>query len=141
MEYGPVDVIVLATGEPKFDGSVLDELIKLHDKGIIRVLDAMVLVADQDGNVNGLDIEDLPAEDAEMLGFIDTGTRGMFDSTDAETLSEGMVPGSAIVALALENTWAVPLMNAFIAAGAEVALHSRIPAPLVDDALSRVAAK
>ena len=136
MRYGPVDVIALAMGEPKFDGSILAELARLADTGTIRVLDAMVLVMDADGTALGLDIEDLAAEDKAMLGFIETGTRGLFDAEDAATFAEGMVPGSAIVALAIESAWAVPLMQAFEDAGADVALHTRIPAVIIDEALS-----
>ena len=47
-----------------------------------------------------------------------------------------MVPGSAIVALAIENAWAVGLINAFEAVGAEIAMHTRIPAVIVDDAIA-----
>lgn len=141
MKYGPVDVLVVATGEPRFDGSVVTELAKLADAGTIRVLDAMLLVMGEDGKAYGLDIEDLPAEDSAALGFINSGTRGLFDSEDAATFAEGMVPGSAIVALAIENAWAVPLINAIIEAGAEVALHTRVPAPIVDDALAAAAAE
>ncbi|MBP1657823.1 MAG: hypothetical protein H6Q31_2424, partial [Bacteroidetes bacterium] len=54
----------------------------------------------------------LPAEDRAAVGFIETGTRGLFDSEDAETLTEGMVPGSAVIALAIEHTWALALVNA-----------------------------
>lgn len=141
MKYGPVDVVVLALGEPRFDGSILEELIRAVDAGTIRVLDAMILLADEDGTTYGVDIEDLPAEDAAALGFIETGTRGLFDSEDAATLSEGMVPGSAIIALAIENAWAVPLMNAFIEAGADIAMTTRIPAPVVDDAMAALKAE
>lgn len=140
MRYGPVDVIVLAMGEPRFDGSIMAELERLASTGTIRVLDAMVLIMDADGTVLGLDIEDLPAEDAAKFGFINSGTRGMFDAEDSGALAEGMVPGSAVIALAIENAWAVPLMNAFMEAGADVALHTRIPAPIVDDALAAIAA-
>jgi hypothetical protein len=136
MKYGPVDVVVLAMGEPRFDGGILVELERLASTGTIRVLDAMVLITDVDGSVLGVDLEDLPAEDKAALGFIDTGTRGLFDSEDAATFAEGMVPGSAIVALAIENAWAVSLMNAFAAAGADVALHTRIPAVVIDEALA-----
>jgi hypothetical protein len=136
MKYGPVDVVVLAMGEPRFDGSILAELERLAGTGTIRVLDAMVLITDVDGSVLGVDLEDLPAEDKAALGFIETGTRGLFDSEDAATFAEGMVPGSAIVALAIENAWAVSLMNAFEAAGADVALHTRIPAVVIDEALA-----
>ena len=34
MEHGPVDLLVIALGEPKFDGSVLAELQKLASAGI-----------------------------------------------------------------------------------------------------------
>lgn len=127
-------------GEPRFDGSILAELERLASTGTIRVLDAMVMIMDEDGAVHGLDIEDLPEEEAARLGFIDTDTHGLFDAEDAAELAEGMVPGSAVVALAIENAWAVPLMNAFKEAGADLALHTRIPAVVVEDALAAVAA-
>jgi hypothetical protein len=133
--------VVLATGEPHFDGSILAELERLAGMGTIRVLDAMILIADQDGTVYGLDMEDLPEEEKAKLGFIDTKTRGLFDSEDAATLTEGVVPGSTVLALAIENAWAVPLMNAFEAAGAEIALHTRVPAVVIDDALASIGAE
>jgi hypothetical protein len=140
LKYGPVDVVVLAMGEPRFDGSILAELERQAAKGAIRVLDAMVMVMDYDGSILGLDLEDLPAEEKAALGFIDTKTRGLFDAEDAATFSEGMVPGSAIIALAIENAWAVELMNAFESAGADIALHTRIPAVIFDDAMAAIAA-
>jgi threonyl-tRNA synthetase len=75
------------------------------------------------------------------VGFIDTGTRGLFDSEDAETLYEGMVPGSAVVALAIEHVWAVNLVNAIYAAGAELALDFRVPATIIDEAFASLEQK
>jgi hypothetical protein len=140
LKYGPVDVVVLAMGEPRFDGSILAELERLADAGTIRVLDAMVMVMDYDGSVLGLDLEDLPLDEKAALAFIDTKTRGLFDAEDAATFAEGMVPGSAIVALAIENAWAVGLMNAFEQVGAEIAIHTRIPAVIFDEAMAAVTA-
>jgi len=139
VKYGPVDVVVLAMGEPTFDGSILAELEKLVSTGTIRVLDAMVLVKADENTVATLDIEDLDAADQDRLGFINTNTRGLFDGEDAATFAEGMVPGSAIVALAIESAWAVPLMNAFESAGADIALHTRIPAVVIEDAIAALA--
>jgi hypothetical protein len=140
IKHGPVDVYVLALGAPKFDGAILSELQDQTAKGIIRVLDAMVLFKDEGGACFTLDMEDLPEEDLAALSFIDSGTRGMFDAEDADTLWEGMVPGSAVVALAIEHTWAVDLVNAFHANDVEVALHFRVPSPIVDEALAAVEA-
>jgi hypothetical protein len=136
IKHGPVDVVVLAAGEPRLDGGVFAELERQAASGTIRVLDAMILLKDDQGGVARLDLEDLPADLAAAVGFIETGTRGLFDTEDAETLIEGMVPGSAVVALAIEHTWALALVNAMYQAGVDVALNFRVPALVVDEAFA-----
>lgn len=140
LKFGPVDVIVLAAGEPRFDGSILAELEKAAATGTIRVLDAMLLTKDDAGDCWRVDIEDLPEDDKAALAFVETGTRGLFDSDDAGLLFEGMVPGSAVVALAIEHAWAVGLVNAVFDAGVELAFQFRVPAVVVDDAYASLAA-
>jgi len=136
IKHGPVDVIVLAAGEPRFDGGVLAELERQAASGTIRVLDAMILVKDNAGIAWSLDLEELPPEQKAAVGFIETGTRGLFDAEDAATLYEGMVPGSAVVALAIEHAWALALVNALYQAGVDVALNFRVPALVVDEAFA-----
>lgn len=139
IKYGPLDVVVLAFGEPRFDGSIFSELERQAAAGTIRVLDAMALFKDEAEQQWILDLEDLPADLKARVGFIETGTRGLFDSQDAATLLEGMVPGSAVLALAIEHTWAVDLVNAIADQGVEVALNFRVPAPIVDEAFASLA--
>jgi len=136
IKHGPVDVVVLAAGEPRFDGSVFAELERQAASGTIRVLDAMLLLKDEEGTRSSYDLENFPPDMKAAVGFIETGTRGMFDSEDAETLYEGMVPGSAVVALAIEHAWAVNLVNALYDAGVELAFNFRVPAPIVDEAFA-----
>jgi hypothetical protein len=136
IKHGPVDVVVLAVGEPKFDGSILRELEQQAASGTIRVLDAMLLFKNENGLHASVDLEDLPPDQKAALGFIETGTHGLFDAADAATLFEGMVPGSAVCALAIEHVWAVKLVNALHDAGVELALNFRVPAPIVDEAFA-----
>lgn len=140
IKHGPVDVVVLALGEPRFDGSILSELERQTASGTIRVLDAMVLFKSDSGKCWRMDLEDLPPDQKAKVGFIETGTRGLFDSEDANTLYEGMVPDSAVIALAIEHTWAVALVNAIVDAGAELALNFRVPALIVDEAFASIEA-
>jgi hypothetical protein len=140
MKHGPVDVVVLAFGEPRFDGSILAELEKQAATGTIRVLDAMVLFKDEAELCWRLDLEDLPPEELAAVGFIETGTRGLFDSEDADTFYEGMVPGSGVLALAIEHTWAIDLVNVLDAQGVELALNFRVPAPIVEEAFASIEA-
>jgi hypothetical protein len=140
LKHGPVDVLAIAFGEPRFDGSVFAELEKRAESGTIRVLDAMILLKDENGTAWRLDIRDLPEEQAEAVGFVNRDTVGLFDAEDAEIFYEGMVPGSGIFALAIEHVWAVDLANAIIDAGGLVALNYRVPAVVVDEAFASLEA-
>jgi hypothetical protein len=104
------------------------------------VLDAMLLVKDYEGHAWRIDIEDLSEDEKAALAFVETGTRGLFDSDDAGVLFDGMVPDSAVLALAIEHTWAVDLVNAVYKAGMELAFQFRVPAVVVDEAYTSLAA-
>ena len=99
IKHGPVDVFVMAAGHPAMDGSVLAELERLSNDQTIRVLDAMLLLKNDDGSTQRLELRDLPGEQFVTMSFMPAGSQGLFDSEDAATLIEGMVPGSAVFAL------------------------------------------
>ena len=139
MKHGPVDVTVLAFGEARFDGSALAELERQAAAGTIRVLDLIILLKDENEQCWRIQVSDLPPEQAAAVAFIEAETVGLFDDEDAAMLCEGMVPGSAVAALAIEHTWAVDLANAIHAAGGEMALNYRVPAPIVDEAFASLA--
>ena len=138
---GPVDVVVLAAAEPNFEGKVFAELKRQTANGVIRVLDAMVLLKDEKGDPWQINLEDLPQEQKDAVGFIAAGTHGLFDSEDAYTLFDGMVPGSAVVAFDIEHIWAIDLVNALHGAGVEMALGFRVPAVVVDEAFASLPVK
>ncbi len=141
IKHGPIDVVVLASGEPRFDGSVFAELKRQAGAGTIRLLDAMLLIKDEKEKSWRLDLKDLSEEDKAAVGFARTGTQSLFDSMDANTLIDGMVPGSAVVALAIEHVWAVALVNAMNNAGVELAMTYRVPATIADEVYASLDAK
>ena len=114
---------LMAAGQPRFDGSVFAELERLAAAGTIRVLDAMVLLKDENGRPWRMELRDLPADQRERAS-ISQETQGLFDPQDADMLFEGMVSGSAVFALAIEHVWAVGLVNALANAGAELAFNT-----------------
>lgn len=137
---GPVDIIVMAYGEPRFDGSVLAELEKRSDDGTIRILDAMILLKRDDGTASRQDVTDLPADQVEAIKFIVDETLGLFDEEDVDTFVEGMAPGSAIAVIAVEHTWAVELANTLAGSGFEVGLYYRVPVATVEEAFAALEA-
>ena len=136
---GPVDVVIMAAGQPTFNGSVFAELERQVSQGTIRVLDAILLVKDEAGMCGRLELADLPPEVAVALGSDGPLVHGLFDAEDEATLAEGMVPGSAVIGLAIEHTWALALVNALDQAGVDVAFNYRVPALVVDEAFASLA--
>ena len=141
MKHGPVDVVAIAFGEPRFEGTVLAELEKQAKAGTIRVLDALILLKDEKGRPWRMDIRDLPKEQAAAVGFIEQDNLGLFDEEDASIFFEGMVPGSGIFALAIEHVWAIDPANALVDAGGQIALNYRVPAIVVDEAFASLETK
>ena len=126
----------MAFGEARFDGSALTELERQSAAGTIRVLDLIILLKDEEEQCFRIEVSDLTPEQAAAVAFIEAETLGLFDDEDAATLCEGMVPGSAVAGLAIENTWALELTKAIHAEGGELAFNFRVPAPIVDEAFA-----
>ena len=59
---GPVDYVVIEFADAKFNGTGLPILLDLVANGTIRVLDAVVIKANDDGTWMSLSVEDLGGE-------------------------------------------------------------------------------
>ena len=59
MPIGPVQLLVVAFDEPAFSGEILDELKRLREKDVIRLIDAMVVQKGLDGTLVAVQLSDL----------------------------------------------------------------------------------
>ena len=124
---GPVDWIVVEFPGAKFDGSVFPELLDLEERGIIRVLDLVVLKKDDDGTIDAFELSDL--DDSEVGGILD-GERQLamlLSEDDIVNVAAAVEPGSAAAVLVWENTWAAPFASAVRKVGGQLVASGRIP--------------
>ncbi|HET6713682.1 MAG TPA: DUF6325 family protein [Actinomycetota bacterium] len=126
-ELGPVDYLVVEfpAGKSSFTGEMADELATLVDKGIIRVLDLLVLHKDDDGTVEGLEIDDL--ENVDELRGLEAHVAEILAADDVVYLAEAMENGSTAGVLVWENVWAAPFASAARRAGGQLVATGRIP--------------
>jgi hypothetical protein len=118
MTLGPLEYLMVAFEGNRFTGRVLAELRAAQEKGIIRVLDLLVLKKDEQGNLTTLEVSDLSEEEARPLGFLTAHLRKIFEPDDVELTAGQMPPNSAAGLLLIEDTWAIPLKEALLSAGA-----------------------
>ena len=126
-EMGPVDYLVVEfpAGQANFSGEMAAELVVLNEAGIIRVLDLLVLVKDDDGNVDAHEIDD-HGETNEIVR-LETEIAEILAADDVIHLAEAMEPGSVAGVVVWENLWAAPFASAARRAGGQLVASGRIP--------------
>jgi hypothetical protein len=101
------------------------ELVKLHESGIIRVMDILILQKAEDGTVMAQELGDLG--DSDELVALEGQLVQTLAEDDVENLAAAMDPGSVAGVLVYENTWAAPFASALRRAGGQLIANGRIP--------------
>jgi Family of unknown function (DUF6325) len=126
-ELGPVDYLVVESPGSDSKGEILPELADLVQRGIVRVLDLVVIKKDQDGSYEAFEFGD---PDAGPLGEIRELERELADllsEDDVMAVAETLEPGSAAGLLVYENLWAAPFASAVRRSGGQLVANGRIP--------------
>src|SRR4249919_645110 len=66
-ELGPIDYLVVEFPGSKFNGKIGPALVDLVDRGVIRVLDLVIVKKDDDGTLEAFEIGDLDETEAGSL--------------------------------------------------------------------------
>ena len=142
MAIGPVQLIVLGFNHPDFHGEVIAELERLHENGMVRVIDSIAVYKDADGELEVEHLSNLTEQEAielgskigALIGLGIAGEEGMEAGAEAgaeQAAEEGInvfggdewdvledIPNDSAAALILlEHHWAVPLRDAIARAG------------------------
>ena len=136
LELGPIDILVIAypAGAP-MTGEAIPLMMDLVDRGIIRVLDAMFVIKNEDGTVSGFEATDLDDKGVGDLKVFEGASSGLLGDADVETAADAIEPGSAAVMIIYENRWAAPFAAAVRRNGGVLVDNQRIPAQDLMDAL------
>ncbi len=126
-ELGPVDYLVIEfpAGEQNFTGEAAQELAKLAESGIIRILDVLILVKNEDGSVDAMELDETPMVDE--IRALEADIAEILAADDVEMLAAAMEPGSVAGVVVWENRWAAPFAAAARRAGGQLIANGRIP--------------
>ena len=142
MAIGPVQLIVLGFDHPEFHGEIIAELERLRESDTVRVIDALAVHKDANGEFEVQHLSNLSKEEAIELGSVvgalvglgiegeegfvagaeagaEAGADGVsvFSDEDAWDVLEEIPNDSAAALILLEHHWAVPLRDAVARAG------------------------
>ena len=142
MAIGPVQLIVLGFSHPEFHGEIIAELERLKESDTVRVIDALAVYKDADGEMEVRHLSNLSTDEAIELGskvgaLIGLGIEGeeglekgaeagamaaadgieVFSDEQAWDVLADIPNDSAAALLLIEHHWAVPLRDAIARAG------------------------
>jgi uncharacterized membrane protein len=137
-----VQLIVVGFNHPEFHGEIIAELERLHDEETVRVIDALAVHKDAEGEIEVQHLSTLSKEEAIEVGstigaLIGLGIEGeqgaeegavlgaeaaadgveVFSEEEAWDVLEQIPNDSAAALVLLEHHWAVPLRDAIARAG------------------------
>ena len=140
-ELGPIDIVVIAypAGSP-MTGEAVPLMLDLVERGIIRVLDALFVIKNEDGTFSGFEAKNLDGKNVGDLAAFEGASSGLLGEEDAATAAEAIEPGSAAVMIVYENRWAGPFAAAVRRNGGVLVGFQRIPVEEVIEALDAVEA-
>jgi len=124
---GPVDYLVIEfpAGRQSFTGEMAVALISLSDSGTIRILDLLVIVKNDDGSIDAMEIDDI--EGLDEIRQLESSIAEILAADDVALLAAAMEPGTIAGVLVWENSWAAPFASAARRAGGQLVATGRIP--------------
>ena len=128
-ELGPVDYLVVEFPADKanFSGEMASELSALVERGVVRVLDLILLKKELDGSVEGFESHDFGDVDLGGLRELETDLALLLAEEDVESIGASLEPGSVAAVLIWENAWAAPFGSAVRRSGGQLVASGRIP--------------
>jgi uncharacterized membrane protein len=144
MAIGPVQLIVLGFDHPRFRGEIIEELERLRESDTVRVIDALAVHKDAQGEIEVEHLSNLTKDEAIELGtvvgaLIGLGIEGeegamagaiagaeaaengvhLLPDVDEWDVLEDIPNDSAAALILIEHHWAVGLRDAVARAGGQ----------------------
>jgi hypothetical protein len=126
---GPVDYVVVEfpADTADFSGEMAAELTSLIDRGLVRVLDLLLLRKDRDGSVSVDELDEVDPTELGQLLALEADLGMLLAEQDVAEIGAVLEPGAVAAVLVYENRWAGPFASAVRRAGGQLVAEGRIP--------------
>lgn len=139
MTFGPIDFLALEFEGNKFKGDIMASLLELVEQNVVRVIDLVIILKDDDGEITVRELQQL---DAELLAVFDplrVQISGLVTADDIAQIGAQLGNNCTAGIMLFENLWAVKFKDAVLAAEGRLLMQERIPHEVVLEALDELA--
>jgi hypothetical protein len=140
MTLGPIDFLAVEFPGNKFRGEILSGLLELVEAEIIRIIDLVIIVKDQEGNVTVRELQELDPDAIRVFDPFKVEVRSMITRTDIDVIADQIANNSTAGIMLFENIWALKTKQAMLNANGRMLMFERIPNEVVEEAVAEIAA-
>ena len=155
--YGPMQLLVIGFGQAALPLDFVNQLRRLRDDGVVRLVDAVYVAKDEHGDLTEIRVTDFSEEEmaifgtlaGALFGFGAAGEEGAvmgavigemgaeaedfgLDSDDMDEIADRIPRGSSAAFILLEHLWAIGLKESLRNTNGAVIAHGWLtPATLI----------
>jgi uncharacterized membrane protein len=158
MTYGPMQLVIIGFGQAALPLDFVNQLRRLRDAGIVRLVDAVYVSKDEHGDLTEIKASDISKEEAVLLGTLAgalfgygaAGERGLelgaeigglaaeagefgLDRDNIDEIADLIPARSAVAFILLEHLWAIGLKQSIANSNGAVIAHGWVtPSTLIE---------
>ena len=136
MTLGPVSYTVIAFPGNKFNGNIVPEIGKLVANDVVRILDLVFVMKDDQGDTISLEFDQM--DELAAFGDMDGEVGGLVNAEDLDHVAANLPENNSALVIVWEDLWAKPLVEALRGSGGILVDSARIPADLVEAAFEEL---
>ena len=128
--FGPGELCVIGFPGEGIPPRVRWAVVETLAQGVVTLLDAVLLVCGRDGRVRGTDLDVIG--DGFDVAAIEAGASGLIGDDDLDRIASALEPGTTVLVLLVEHSWARRLQAALEPTGAQLVATRRLSGSVLD---------
>ncbi len=136
MPLGPIELVIVHFPDDELHTELIPSIRGLVESKTVRIADLVFIQKRSNGDVESVELADVGEDALSQLDGLVDAFDGLLSIDDIEELGKSLDPGTSLLAVLFENTWAAPFVEASRKANGEVIFNERIPRAIIDELMA-----
>ena len=123
---GPLDYTVIGFAGNNFNGRIANEIGKVVDAGIVRIVDLVFVTKDSVGNVDIVELDNADNPKFESFAGLLADRMGLLTPEDIGQIADDLPLETSALIILWENKWAEKIKKAILDSDGFLVAHTRI---------------
>jgi uncharacterized membrane protein len=135
---GPLEFIAIEFPGNRFKGEIIPTITDLINRGLIRVIDLVLVRKDESGRLNVFELNEFDKDTARIFAPLKAQVHNLLSQEDIEKVGNALSNNSSAGLLLFEHTWSTKFIEAVKRAQGRLIADYRVPQEVAEKVLEPV---